>query len=84
MSTAGVSAYQHNPNNDRSLVAHPDDYDGAEATYQMWKRQVHIFLHAHQARLTTDKDGILLVALYMKHGLSSTKFLLEWSALPSS
>ena len=68
MSLHGVGGSMHNPSNDKSLVARPDDYDGAEAKYQVWKRQVRIFLHAHQTRLTTDEDKILLVASYMKIG----------------
>ena len=68
MSFPGTSGSMHNPANDKSLVARPDDYDGAEAKYQVWKRQVRIFLHAHQTRLTTDEDKILLVASYMKIG----------------
>ena len=66
----GVASSQHNPanTNERSLVARPDDYDGAEASYQTWKRQVRIYLRAHQARLTTDEDQVLLAASYMKSG----------------
>ena len=68
MSLPGVAGSMHNPSNDKSLVARPDDYDGAEAKYQIWKRQIRIFLHAHQARLATDEEKILLVTSYMKTG----------------
>ena len=68
MSLPGTSASIHNPTNDKSLVARPDDYDGTESKYQVWKRQVRIFLHAHQARLATDEDKILLIVSYMKTG----------------
>ena len=68
MSLPGTAGSMHNPANDKSLVARPDDYDGAEAKYQVWKRQVRIFLHAHQTRVTTDEDKILLIASYMKTG----------------
>ena len=66
----GAAASQHNPanTNEQSLVACPNDYDGTEALFQVWKWQVCIYLRAHQARLITDEEKILVAASFMKTG----------------
>jgi hypothetical protein len=65
----GVASSMHAPSSsDKSLVARPNDFDGSEATYPSWKRQVRIYTFANATRAPDDNDKVMLAASYMKTG----------------
>ena len=52
----------------KSIVNKPNDYNGSEAKYDSWKRQVRIYVLANKASFASDLDRVLVALSFMKTG----------------